>query len=124
MSKIAYKINTDNPNLPTGFITDHFETTEQIVEGYIVVDKSVFSQLFENNINLMRAHENVGGIRGAHPELPEFPRRANREAEPVDQSLMAERKRLAEEAAAKERQDLQLFQQFLEWKKSQQAPNS
>ena len=122
MAKIAYKINTENPNIPHGFIIDHFETTEQVVEGYIVVDKHIFSVLLENNVNLMRSHENtVVGIKGAHPELPEFPRRSNREAEPVDQTLMAEKKRLAEEAAAKEKEEMQLFHQFMEWKKSQQG---
>lgn len=126
MKKIAYKMNTesDNPNLPNGFIIDHFETDENIVEGYIVVDKQIFSQLFQNNVNLMRSHESKVGIVGAHPELPEFPRRSNREAEPVDQSLMTERKRLAEEAMNKEKQDLELFQQFLAWKKSQENSNS
>lgn len=124
MTKIAYKTNVDNPNLPHGFIIDHFETTEQSVEGYVVVDSVVFSQLLANNVNLMRLHENVSGIKGAHPELPEFPRRSNNEAEPVNQTLMAERKRLAEEAAAKEKEELKLFHQFMEWKKSQQGSGS
>lgn len=124
MTNVAYKLNSDNPNLPIGFITDSFETEESAVEGYHVCSKEVFSTLLAGNVDLMRSFENrVIGIKEAHPNLPEFPRRSNQGAEPVDQVLMAEKKKQIEDAMkaqAQNQADAELFQQFLAWKRSQE----
>lgn len=122
MTKIAYKTNTTNPNLPNGFIIDHFETDQDMVEGYIVVDKAIFSQLLANNIPLMREHETNKGITSAHPNLPPVPRKPNEAAEPVDHATMTQIKKEIEDrkkAAQQDQADAALFQQFLEWKRSQ-----
>lgn len=122
MKNIAYKTSQGNPNLPNGFITDHFETDEDAIEGYTVVDKNVFSQLLQNNVMLMRSHETSQNIKGAGPGTPPFPRIPNRLAEPTDHSIIEARKKEVEEAKKKSQQetaDAELFKQFLAWKKSQ-----
>lgn len=126
MTNIAYKVNTDNPNLPTGFIVDSFETDESAVEGYHVCSKEVFSTLIANNVALMRAFETRNDIKEAHPNLPEFPRRPNQQAEPVDPTITAQIKKQIEDLQKQQSQsqaDAELFQQFLAWKRSQD-PNS
>jgi hypothetical protein len=120
MKKIAYKVNQNNPNLPTGFITEHFETDEDAVEGYLVVSKDVFSQMLVNNISLMRTHESTKlGVSGADPRFPGHMQRPNHEAEQIDASLMAAKKKEMEEKLKKNKENMELFAQFLEWKKSQ-----
>lgn len=115
MTKIAYKVNTTNPNLPQGFIVDHFETEQDMVEGYIIVDQPTFQKLIHNNVALMRQHEVSLGIQGAPQGIPIHPRRDASEAQPVDHAMMEERKKVAEQHAA----DARLFQEFMAWRKSQ-----
>ena len=86
MSNIAYKTAQNDPNLPDGFITEHFETDQESLPGYNIVTLDVFNQLFQNNIPLMRAKEKSNGIVTADPNsvpaykldeecLPPAPRR-------------------------------------------------
>lgn len=118
MTKIAYKINTTNPNLPNGFIVDHFETDQDTVEGYIVVDMSVFSQIFANNVTLLRQHETNRGITPSNPFQPPHPKRPNNEAEPIDQTVVAARKQEMADAQAASEDNAKLFKEFLAWKNS------
>jgi len=116
MTKIAYKVNTTNPNLPNGFIIDHFDTDQDQVEGYIVVDQSVFDDLIQSNVQILRQHEANQSTSGAPQQgIPVHPRRDASEAQPIDPQIMAQKNQSLAQAQA----DTQLFQQFLEWKKSQ-----
>jgi hypothetical protein len=124
MKNVAYKTISGNPNYPNGFIIEHFETDQDAVEGYVVVDKSIFSQLLANNVAMMRMHESNNGIQSAHPNLPPVPRKPDSAAEPADQVLMAKIKQdleNAQKASQPSPEDLALFQQFMEWKKSQNS---
>jgi len=117
MKNIAYKTSQNNPNLPNGFITEHFETDEEAVEGYTVVDKNIFSQLLENNVNLFRGHEVNRGIIGIDPSIPEPALRPADHAEPADTKIMEDINKVRQENKA----DAQMFQQFLEWKRTQSS---
>lgn len=117
MTKVAYKVNTTNPNLPNGFVIDHFETEQDQVEGYLVVDKDVFQRLLLNNVTTLRQHEMTQGIVGG-PGTPLATLRPASEAQPIDQALMEQKKKAYEEELAKRQADAELFQQFLAWKKS------
>lgn len=122
MTKIAYKINTTNPNLPHGFVVDHFETDQDTVEGYAVTNKDSFDQLLKNNVTLMRMHEVNNGISGAHPYQPAHPQRPNHEAEPADTNIITARQKAIEEhqkTMQQDKEDAKLFQEFLAWKRSQ-----
>lgn len=124
MKNVAYKTMQNNPNIPDGFIIDHFETDSDVVEGYIVVNKFAFEQLLANNINLIRAFEAKKGTSVAHPNLPPVPVKANSVAEPADPAIIAKIKQEIEDRKKAEQQnqaDAALFQQFLEWKRSQQG---
>lgn len=127
MKNVAYKTMQNNPNIPDGFIIDHFETDQDVVEGYKVVSKATFDQLLMNNVDLMRAHENKKNVTSAHPNLPPVPQKSNNAAEPADPSIVAKiKKDIADRAAAikQDQEDAALFQQFLEWKRSQQGSGS
>jgi len=115
MKNVAYKTMQNNPNVPNGFIIDHFETDEDVVEGYSVVSKDVFSQLLLNNVELMRGHEDNKGVVSADPNLPSVPVRPNEHAEPASVNMMTERNK----AIQQNQDDLALFQQFMAWKKTQ-----
>jgi DNA replication protein DnaD len=117
MTKVAYKINTTNPNLPNGFITDHFETDQNEVIGYTVVDVSVFEKLLQNNLTLLRQHEINNGIQGApHDAPPHYQmHKPASEAVPADTALMQQKQKQIEQHIA----DTQLFQEFLAWKRTQ-----
>jgi hypothetical protein len=119
MKNVAYKTIQNNPNLPNGFIIDHFETDDDTVPGYTVVDKNVFSQILANNVTIMRMHETSKGIKAADPNQPTNPPRPNNEAQPVDQALMAEKKKEIAQKAAAVAENAALFKQFLAWKASQ-----
>jgi len=70
MKYIAYKTAQNDPNLPNGFITEHFETDQATLEGYTVVTLEVFNALYQNNVNLVRKAEADRGIIPQHPALP------------------------------------------------------
>lgn len=72
MKYIAYKTAKNDPNYPDGFITEHFETDQETLEGYTVSPLEIFNILFQNNVNLVRTSENARGIVPQHPTLP-FP---------------------------------------------------
>lgn len=116
MKNVAYKVNTTNPNIPNGFITDHFETDQDIVEGYLVVDQTTFQALIQNNVELLRKHEVNAGVQDVTFGIPVHTRRPAEEAQPVSAEIMAERKKAIEQNLS----DAKLFQEFLSWKKSQQ----
>lgn len=115
MKNIAYKTNTINPNMPIGFVIEHFETDEDSLEGYLVVNKETFSQVMINNVSLMRTYETRGGIAAADPRQPGPLPRKNEEAQPADRTMMAEKEKQIQQTT----QDAELFMQFLEWKRSQ-----
>jgi hypothetical protein len=118
MKNVAYKTIQNNPNFPDGFIIDHFETDDDVVEGFVVVNKEVFSQLLLNNITLMRAYErNTKGIVEAHPNNPPRPIIANDKAEPASINVITERNKAIQQNQA----DVELFKQFLAWKSSQDS---
>lgn len=106
MSYIAYKTAFNDPDLPNGFITEHFETSEPTLEGYNVVSLEVFNGLFQNNISLMRTLEKSKGIVTITPNLPPLPLRQVSEVEHVPSNFSSEPSP-SDNAA--------LFQQFLAW---------
>jgi hypothetical protein len=115
MTKIAYKVNTSNPRLPNGFIIDHFETDQDTVPGYTVVDMATFQVLLNNNVALMRQHETNIGILAAPHDAPPHPQRPAHEAEPVDHQIVEQRKQELKQNT----QDHELFKEFMAWKRSQ-----
>ncbi len=119
MTKIAYKLNTTNPNLPSDFIIDHFETDQDQIEGYLVAEKDVFQQLLLNNVTSLRKHEAIQ-TPSFGPSAAPLPMRPAHEAEPVDQELMNKKKKALEDELQKRQSEAEMFQQFLAWKKSQE----
>ena len=115
MKNVAYKTMQNNPNLPNGFIIDHFETDDDVVPGYIVVDKNSFTQILENNVTLMRMHETNKGIMVADPSQPPHPVRPNEQAEPADVNMLTARQK----TMAQNQADMDLFKQFMALKASQ-----
>lgn len=121
MKNIAYKTIENNPNFPNGFIIEHFETDEEVLEGYNIVDKTVFSQLLLQNVNMMRAFESQNNITGAHPNVGPVPLTPNNMAQPVDTAIMAAKKKEIEDIKKAKDEERELFKQFLAWKKSQES---
>jgi hypothetical protein len=122
MKNVAYKTMQNNPNIPDGFIVEHFDTDEDAVEGYTVVSVEMFSQLLMNNVTLMRAHEkSVKGIEPAHPNNPPRPVIPNEKAEPADMNIIAARQKEMQQAVEQNKADTELFKQFMAWKKSQES---
>jgi hypothetical protein len=115
MIKIAFKVSHNIPNLPDGFIIDHFETDKDIVEGYTVTSHEIFEKLLENNVSLMRTWEKNNGIVTADSNIPPPPPRPSNQAEPLSQEQLAARKKAQQDAV----DNTKLFQEFLAWKKSQ-----
>lgn len=70
MKYIAYKTAKNDPNFPDGFITEHFETDQETLEGYTIASLEVFNILFQNNVTLVRSAEAARGISPQHPGLP------------------------------------------------------
>lgn len=121
MTKVAYKVNTNNPNLPVGFIMDHFETDQDAVPGYLVVDSNTFNLLLQNNVTLLRQHEVNKGVQAAPHDAPPHAQRPASEAEPVDSALMNAKKAEMDKRISENAANQELFQQFLAWKKSQES---
>lgn len=121
MKNIAYKVSKDNPNLPDGFITDHFETDKDSEEGYLIAPLGLFNKLLENNIELYRNFEKAKGIITADSNAPAVTPRPAEEAQTV---AAAAPQSVAEAAAAQAANanvanNAQLFAEFLAWKQSQ-----
>lgn len=107
MKNIAYKTAKGDPSLPDGFITDHFETDADTLEGYEVVSLDVFNALFQNNVTLVRKAESERGIVTVDPSVTSFPiPRLASEAENVPTDLV-QSPTLSDNQA--------LFNQFLSW---------
>lgn len=85
MKNIAYKVAQGIPNLPDGFVIEHYETNDDTVEGYLVVPKAQFQYILDNNIPLFRAFEAARGIVTGDPNAPPPLRRSNSEAQRVPQ---------------------------------------
>lgn len=115
MKNVAYKVSKGNPNLPDGFITEHFETDQDVEEGCIIVSNSTFSVLLENNVSLFRSFEASKGIVTADPNATPPPLRPASDAQPINQEIMAQKQAEMQQSIA----DAELFKQFLAWKKSQ-----
>lgn len=116
MKNVAYKVVSNSQVLPDGFITDdHFETDQDVEEGYLVLPKDQFNALFANNVNLLRAFERSKGVVAVdtpnHPVTP-VPERV---AERLSPEALAQQNALVSQNA----QNVELFQQFLAWKNSQ-----
>lgn len=75
---IAYKVSKGAPNLPDGFVIEHFETTADNLEGYQVTSKEGFSNILANNGALYQQwevlHRNVNTTPA--PELTPEPLKA------------------------------------------------
>jgi len=124
--KIAYKTAKNLGDVPDGFIIDHFETTDNQVEGYTVVNQEVFSQLLANNVALIRSKENSKIDKTAPPPQSIAQNNASSikphtHAEPVDHQLMAQKIKEMEDRRKATEEELALFQKFLEWKRSQES---
>ena len=109
MKNVAYKTAQNDPNLPNGFITEHFATDQDVVEGYLVVSLDVFNALFQNNIILLRQFENSRGIRTVHPDTPAPVLRPATDAEHVPANFVPP------VPAGPDPNNAELFNQFLAW---------
>lgn len=121
MKNVAYKTMQNNPNVPNGFIVDHFETDEDKVEGYTVVPLSVFSQLLANNVTLLRQHESNKGIMGADPAQPGHLAKTNDQAVPVDPAMKAAQQAAEQAAQQKSAEHAALFEEFLAWRNAKNS---
>lgn len=102
MTKVAYKVANGLPNLPNGFIIEHFETQQDAVEGYVVTTLESFSALLANNGPLLQAYE-------------------IQQNEILTARLNANAKVLVSKSVKKEisDEDEALFKEFLAWKAAQ-----
>lgn len=113
MKNMAYIVAQGIPNLPNGFILDHFETDQDTLDGYFVAPKDVFDMLLAHNVTLYRDFEKSRGVVTADSTLPSPPQRPAHEAipwSPTQEQL---------DQLTQQQSDTALFQQFLQWKKSQ-----
>lgn len=115
MKNIAYKTAQGIANLPDGFITDHIETDQDVLEGYTVVSKATFDALLANNVTLYRNFEKSRGVLPADPNAPKPVPKTNNDAQPHPPEVLEAFKKVQQEASA----NAIMFQQFLAWKKSQ-----
>jgi len=114
MKYIAYKTALNDPNLPNGFITEHFETTEPTLEGYQVVPLDVFNKIFQQNILLIRAAEAARGVVPVtHNMSPPTPRPAL-EAEPLPADFVSPTQ-TSPTTSTNDPASQQLFSEFLAW---------
>lgn len=60
---IAYKVAKNISNLPDGFVTEHMETDEDAVEGFLVVPREAFPELMANNVALMASFNKEAAAR-------------------------------------------------------------
>lgn len=107
--RIAYKTAQNDPNLPNGFITEHFETDKETLEGYTIVSLEVFNALFQNNVVLMRQFENARGIRTVNPSTPTPALRNASEAQQVPADFVPPA------PPGPDPNNTELFNQFLAW---------
>lgn len=114
MSYIAYKTAQNDPNLPNGFITEHFQTDKDTLEGYNVVTLEIFNALFQNNAVLVRKAEAARGIVTQNPNTPPPVPRSVSEVEHVPPDFVppAPAAPTTPEATAA---NAELFNQFLAW---------
>jgi len=112
MKYVAYKTALNNPNLPNGFITDHFETDQETVDGYVVVTLDSFNQLFKNNVALIRQSEASRKIVTVHPDTPAPVLRHASEAEHVPNDVSP---------PTQDQANAELFNQFLAWMTANKA---
>jgi hypothetical protein len=109
MANIAYKTAHNDPNFPDGFITEHFETNENVLEGYTVVSLEVFNALFQNNIPLIRKFEAVNNVVTIHPDTPSPVLRPASDAEHVPANFVPPA------PTTPDANSTELFNQFLAW---------
>jgi hypothetical protein len=115
MTYIAYKTAKNDPNLPNGFIIEHFETDKDTLEGYVVVSLEIFNAIFQNNVVLLRAAENNKGVTSQHPNVPLPELKPASDVEHVPSDFAA---KVAPAANA------ELFNQFLTWLAANKPPGN
>ena len=106
---IAYKTAQNDPGLPNGFITEHFETDKETLEGYNIVTLEIFNAIFQNNVALVRQAESSRGIVTVNPNTPAPVLRSASEAEHVPDNFVPPSPTDTSPASA------ELFNQFLAW---------
>lgn len=118
MKNVAYKTSQNNPNLPNGYITEHFETNEDSVEGYLIVSAADFNTIFANNEVILKAFTEAKGIITTGQNTVQPTARSESPAHiPTDVKQQMIAQVTANKAQAE--QDSILFKQFLAWKASQ-----
>lgn len=108
MVYIAYKTAQNDPNLPNGFITEHFQTDKDTLEGYNVVTLEIFNALFQNNTDLVRKAEATRGVVTQNPNTPTPVLRSAAEVEQVPSNFVPPAQTAGPPNA-------ELFNQFLAW---------
>jgi hypothetical protein len=108
MKYVAYKVAKNDPNFPDGFITEHFGTDQEVVEGYSVVLLELFNIMYQNNVSLIRSSEIAKGIVTVDPSTPLPELRPAHEAEHLPSDF-------AEAPPANTPNNAELFNQFLAW---------
>lgn len=108
MKNIAYKTAKNDPNFPDGFITEHFETDQDTLEGYSIISLELFNIIYQNNIALIRSSENAKGLVTAEPGTPLPTLRGAHEAEHVPSDFV-------EPPPSGTPGNAELFNQFLAW---------
>jgi len=119
--KIAFKTAKNIPNLPNGYVIEHFSTDGQPDGyydgyGYTVVSKEIFETILKSNIDLFRNWEASKGIVTIDSSIP-VPPPPKRVPEPVPPEVRAAREKAIQEEADNQK----LFQEFLAWKAAQQG---
>ena len=108
MKYVAYKIAKNDPNFPDGFITEHFGTDQDTVEGYSVVLLELFNIMYQNNVSLIRSTELAQGIVTVNPNTPAPVLRGAHEAEHVPSDFV-------DAPIGNGPNNAELFNQFLAW---------
>lgn len=108
MKYIAYKTAKNDPNLPDGFITEHFETDQETLEGYNVVTLDIFNAIFQNNVLLIRSMEAAKGVVTVNPNTPTPILRPASDAEHVPANFTPP-------TTNTDPNSVELFNQFLAW---------
>lgn len=107
---IAYKTAQNSPDFPNGFITEHFETDKEILEGYTVVSLETFNAIFQNNVTLVRkAERERGTVMTVGPETPQPVLRPASDIEHVPTDFVPPA------PANVNTSNAELFNQFLAW---------
>ena len=108
MKNVAYKTAKSDPNFPDGFITEHFATDQETVEGYNVVTLETFNIIYQNNVTLVRTMEAAKGIVTVNPNTPPPVQRPATDAQPVPDDFVPP-------SNGPEPNSAELFNQFLAW---------